>query len=129
MHLLHSFRVWFCIFSTRFECSLRSVRKNMAGFVRNIYIVTERTQVTFPPRFECVYTCSPLVSSVFILIPHSFRVYLYLFPTRLEFIYTCSPLVSSLFILVPHSFRVYLYLFPTRFEFIYTCSPLVSSVV
>ncbi len=49
-------------FSTRFECSFR----------------------IFPTRFECSFKSSPLVSSVVLHLPHSFRVSFYIFPTRFE---------------------------------------------
>ncbi len=51
-------------------------------------------------------TSFPLVSSVFLHLPHSFRVYFYIFSTRFECIFTSSPLVSSVFLHLLHSFRV-----------------------
>jgi hypothetical protein len=51
LDLPHSFRVWFHI---------------------------------FPTRFECIFTSSPLISSVVSHLPHSFRVYFYNFSTRFE---------------------------------------------
>ena len=49
----------------------------------------------FSTRFECEFTSSPLVSSVVLHLPHSFRVY---------------------FLRLLHSFRVWIYIFSTRFE-------------
>jgi hypothetical protein len=36
--------------------------------------IPSSSQVIFSTRFECFFTSSPLVSSVFSLLPHSFRV-------------------------------------------------------
>jgi hypothetical protein len=43
-----------------------------------------RLFMIFFTRFECSFTSSPLVSSVFLHLPHSFRVYFYIFSTRFE---------------------------------------------
>ncbi len=51
----------------------------------------------FYTRFECSFSSSPLVSSLFSHLLHSLRVYFYIFSTRFEFIFTSSPLVSSVF--------------------------------
>ena len=53
LDLLHSFRVWFNIFSTRFECSFHIFS---TLFECSFHI--------FFTRFECSLTYSPLVSSV-----------------------------------------------------------------
>ncbi len=40
-----------------------------------------------PTLFECIFTSSPLVSSVFSHLLHSFRVYFHIFSTRFECIF------------------------------------------
>ena len=48
------------------------------------YTLVSKASLIFYTRFECIFYCSPLVSSVFFTVPHSFRVYFLLFPTRFE---------------------------------------------
>ncbi len=64
--------------------------------------------IIFSTRFECISRSSPLVSSVFSGLLHSFRVCFHIFSTRFE----CS-----------------FHIFSTRFECIFTSSLLVSGVV
>ena len=87
---LHSFRVYFNIFST---------------------------------RFECIFTSSPLVSSVFSHLLHSFRVYFSYHILRHSLLCTPKELVCG------HFLDIQGHLFSTRFECNFTSSPLVSSVV
>jgi hypothetical protein len=51
----------------------------------------------YPTSFECSFSSSPLVSSLFLHFLHSIWVYLYIFSTRFECIFTSSLLVSSVF--------------------------------
>ncbi len=104
VYLLHLFRVYFGLFSTRFECiSASSPLVSSVVFMENFVLFqnsfnwkrrscrrkprlrakTENLGL-FPTRFECSFTSSPLVSSV-----------VFIFSTRFECRYSFSPLVSS----------------------------------
>jgi hypothetical protein len=126
--LLHSFRVYFSIFPTRFECIFPSSPLVSSVFFHlphsfrvYFYIFSTRFECIFPifpTRFECIFTSSPLVSSVFF--PSSPLVSSVFFPS--------SPLVSSVFFHLLHSFRVYFlgvlkllldHGFSTTFDFFY----------
>ena len=99
------FECGFAIFPTRFECSFQII---------NIFWLIGGVVVAFLNLTGEREKSSPLVTSVFLHLLHSFRVYFYIFSTRFECIFTSSPLV-----------RVYFYIFSTRFECIFISSPLV----
>ncbi len=123
LHLLHSLRVQFCIFSTRFECSFSSetvaemerlMRKREQENIKKL-MQNKGDEVTHSFRV-CFLSC-PLVSSVFLVLSARF-VQISIFPTRFECAFrllhsfrVCfqnSPLVSSVF-----------YIFSTRFECVF----------
>ena len=84
----HSFRVYFRIFSTRFECIFASSPLVSSVFSHLLHSFRVYLHI-FSTSFECGFTCSPLVSSVVSHLLHSFRVYfsgpgeLYLSPSSL----------------------------------------------
>jgi hypothetical protein len=95
---------------------------------------TEFTGTIFPTRFECSFESSPLVSSVVLNLPHSFRVFLLELPECFDGILhtilliwkyskVSSPLVSSVVSNLPHSLRVNFLIFLTRLECIFESFP------
>jgi hypothetical protein len=100
--LSHSFRVWFMIFPTRFEWGLAYIPLN--GFRNPESLdITDNSQLVwlrcllhsfrvwfpiFSTPLECVFTSSPLVSSVVLHLLHSFRVWFHIFSTRFECVFS-----------------------------------------
>jgi hypothetical protein len=97
--LLHSFRVWFYIFSTRFECSFTS-----SPLVSSV--VFRKYQKQRNKYYFAVLTFDSVETSQFVYseldglgnLLHSFRVYFYIFSALFECIFTSSPPVSSVFL-------------------------------
>jgi hypothetical protein len=116
LNLLHSFRVYFSIFSTRFECILHVDEVQRMLYVPWILREHQRTEY-FCLGTTCTY------------LPHSFRVYFHIFSTRFECNVHIFPNVWSVLSHILHSFRVYDHIFFTRLKCIFAPSPLVSSVV
>ncbi len=83
MHLLHSFRVYFCIFCTRFECIFASSAL-VSSVVLHLLHSFRVYFCIFCTRFECIFASSALVSSLVVHVLHSFRVYFCIFSTRFE---------------------------------------------
>ena len=91
---LNPFRVWFHIFSTRFECGFTSSPLVSSVFSHLLHSFRVYFSI-FSTRFECGFTSSPLVSSVVFHLLHSFRVWFYVFSTRFECSFRSFPLVPS----------------------------------
>jgi hypothetical protein len=66
-HLLHPFRVYFYIFSTRFECTFTSSPLVSSVLIHLLHSFRVYLYI-FHTLFECTFTSSPLVSSVFLQI-------------------------------------------------------------
>ncbi len=124
--LLHPFRVYFCIFSTRFECIFASSQLVLSVFLQLLNSFRVYFCI-FPTRFECIFASSQLISSVFLHLPNLFRVEFSSTgakqPSRyklranredrkvtqitpLECSFTSSPLHSSVVLHLLHSFWV-----------------------
>ena len=103
LHLLHPFRVYFILlfFNIKYHILCPIYTNHVVfGQFRNgqplkfLIITSAMPPEIFYTRFECSFTSSPLVSSVFLHLP-----------TRFECAFTSSPLVSSVFSYVSSPFR------------------------